>query len=530
MTNSIAELEECKCFFAIGTNTTAAHPVIAYAIKRAVKKGAKLIVANPREIGLCKHATMHIQHRPGSDVALMMGMAKVIVDEGLENRDFISKRTQDFDDFKNSLSAFDLDTVEKITGVAKEQVVEAARMYATNNPASILYAMGITQHTHGTDNVWCTSNLALLTGNIGKASTGVNPLRGQNNVQGACDLGALPNVFTGYQKVEDEKARKKFSDYYGVKLNDKVGITHTEMFDAAYDKKLKAMYLVGENPVLSEANCSHAEEAIRRLEFLVVQDIFLTETAKYADVVLPARSYAEKDGTFTNTERRVQKVRQALRPIGESKDDWWIVAEIAKRMGAEGFDYRNSESIFREISELTPSYGGISYQRLEELGSLQWPCPTAEHPGTKFLHSEKFLTPSSLGVFKQLSYRPPAELPDEDYPYLLTTDRSLYHYHTATMTRKVDGLNMLRKGEQVEINPEDADLLGINNGDKVTVTSRRGEVEAEAFVTRASPKGVVCMTFHFSETPTNVLTNCALDPIAKIPETKVCAVQITPFA
>ena len=531
MTNSVEEIENTACILAIGTNTTAAHPVIASGVKRAVKKGAKLIVSNPREIDLVRHADLYIQQRPGTDVPLLMGMARVIVDEGLEDKVFIEKRTEGFDEFKRSLEAFDLETVEKITGVPGEQVAEAARAYATMKPASILYAMGITQHTHGTDNVFSIANLALLTGNIGRASSGVNPLRGQNNVQGACDLGCLPNVFTGYQKVVDPAAREKFEKAYGVELNDKIGLTHTEIFDAAHEGTIGAIYLIGENPVLSEANSSHAEAAMQEVDFFVVQDIFLTETAMLADVVLPALSYAEKEGTFTNTERRVLRVRKAVEPVGQAKEDWWITAEIAKRMGAKGFEYTEASAVFDEITDLTPSYGGLSFKRLDRDGGIQWPCPTRDHPGTRFLHQGKFPTPSGKGVFnKDLAYRPPAELPDEEYPFLLTTDRSLYHYHTSTMTRKVDGLNFMREGEQVEMNPTDAEKLGFVGGQKVLVVSRRGKVETEVAVTRASPEGVVCMTFHFGETRTNLLTNSALDPIAKIPETKVCAVRIEKMA
>lgn len=525
MTNSIDEIGEANCIFAIGTNTTEAHPIIALQIKRAAKKGAKLIVANPLEIDLCRHATIFLQHKPGTDVALMMGMMRVIVDEHLQDEHFIHTRCENFDAFKKSLSAFDLNTVEKITGVSKEKIATAARMYASTKPGSILYAMGITQHTHGTDNVLATSNLALLTGNIGKPSSGVNPLRGQNNVQGACDMGALPNFYPGYQKVEDKSAQEKFENAWGIHLDNKAGLTHTEIFTAVDHGKIKALYFAGENPAQSEADASHAINAIKKAEFIVVQDIFMTETAKLADVILPAASFAEKEGTFTNTERRVQRVRRAIEPIGDSKNDWEIICELAKRMGATGFEFDHPSLIFNEMASLTPQYAGITYERLEK-ESLQWPCRNSTDPGTKFLHQEKFATPSGKGQFIPLAYKSSKELPDAEYPLILTTDRSLYHFHTGTMTREVEGLNILRAGERIEINPIDAKALNIKEGEKVNVISRRGSVTTIVKITPASPPGVVAMTFHFKETPTNVLTLAEVDPIAKIPETKVCAVRI----
>lgn len=525
MTNTIAEIGDAACILAVGTNTTVGHPIIGLEVKRAVRNGAKLIVANPRRIDLCRFADLWLQHRAGTDVALLMGMARVIVDEGLLDRGFIEARTTGFDRFVESLSAFDLATVERITGVPAEKIVAAARLYALHQPASILYAMGITQHTHGTDNVLATANLAMLTGNVGKLSSGVNPLRGQSNVQGACDMGALPDVYTGYQKVANPEARRKFEAAWGVSLPESPGLTLTEIFDAAHSGEVKAVYLVGENPVLTDADIGHVEEALEKLEFLVVQDIFLTETARMADVVLPAASFAEKEGTFTNTERRVQRVRKALEPVGDSRPDWWIVCQIAKRMGGKGFDFESPAAVMEEIASLTPSYAGISHGRLEA-GGIHWPCPSPAHPGKPILHREEFLTPDGKGRFTPLQYKASAELPDERYPLLLTTERSLYHYHSGSMTRKVRGLNVLRKEELVEINPRDAEKLGIADGDMVRVISRRGEVTTRAKVTRDSPAGTVSMTFHFAESPTNRLTNPALDPTAKTPELKVAAVRI----
>ena len=525
MTNSIKEIGDAACILAIGTNTTASHPVIGLEVKRALQNGAKLIVANPRKIDLCRFADLWLQQHPGTDVALLMGMMRVIVDEGLFDRAFIDQRCQNYDAFKDSLAGFSLDFVEQITGVPREKIVEAARLYATNKPATILYAMGITQHSHGTDNVLATSNLALLTGNVGRPSTGVNPLRGQNNVQGACDMGALPNVYPGYQGVDKTEVRQAFEKVWGVSLSGSPGLTLTNIMEAAYQGQVKALYIVGENPLLSEPDAQHAAEALERLEFLVVQDIFLTETAHLADLVLPAATFAEKDGTFTNTERRSQRIRKAIEPVGACKPDWWITGQIASRMGSKGFEFTGPAQIMEEIAAVTPSYRGISYPRLEG-GGLQWPCPTPEHPGTPILHTEQFPTPSGKGQFVPLEYKPPAETPDEEYPLLLTTERSLYHYHTGTMTRKVDGLNVLRPTELVEMNPADADALGLADGETVRVISRRGQVTSKTRVTDSSPPGVVSMTFHFAESPTNVLTNPVLDPVAKIPELKVCAVRI----
>jgi len=524
MTNSIDDLREAACIFAIGTNTTEAHPIIGMNMRQGVRTGkTKLIVANPLKIGLVSFADLWIQHRAGTDVPLLMGMMKVIVDENLADTDFIEHRCENFDEFKASLADYSLARVSAITGVPSNLIVKAARMYAENSPAAICYTMGITQHTHGTDNVMATANLAMLCGNIGKPGTGVNPLRGQNNVQGACDMGALPNVYPGYQTVTDEKNQEKFREAWGSAPGLTPGKTLTEIMPAAHDGSIKAIYLMGENPSLSDPDGNHIREALQKLEFFVVQDIFLNETSRYAHVVLPACSFAEKDGTFTNTERRVQRVREAIPPVGESKPDWWIVAEIAKRMGAPTFEYQDASAIMDEIARLTPSYGGISFSRLEN-GSLQWPCPTPEHPGTPILHTRTFSR--GKGKFVPLTYREPAEMPDETYPLVLTTDRSLFHYHTGTMTRKVKGLNTFRGRERVAISPADAKDLGIVDGDPIRVTSRRGAVNAHAWVTESSPKGTIAMTFHFAESPTNELTNPAYDPAAKTPELKVAAVRV----
>jgi len=523
MTNNVKDINNAKCILAIGTNTTSAHPVIGFQVKQAVRQGTKLIVVNPRRIGLVNHADQWLRIRPGTDVALIMGMMRVIVEEGLQDQAYIASRCENYEAFGEALSTYPLDRVEKITGIPGEKIQQAARLYASSKPATILYTLGITEHTHGTDAVMALANLAMLTGNVGKEGGGVNPLRGQNNVQGACDMGALPGTFPGYQAVDDAATREKFEKAWDCRLNPKPGLALTEMYQAALEKKLKAIYLIGEDPVLSEPDMHHTVRALESLDFLVVQDIFMTSTAELADVVLPAAGFASDDGTFTNTERRVQRVRKAVPAPGEARPDWEITCMIARRMGKKGFDFTHASQIWAEMISLTPSMAGITFERLEK-GGLQWPCPTPDHPGTPILHTKIFTR--GKGKFMPLSYRPSAELPDQEYPLVLTNERSVYHYHTGTMTRQVAGLNKLRSEELVEINPADASRLGIKDGDRVCVRSRRREVTSKARVTEDSPEGVVCMTFHFRETPTNVLTSTAADPISKTPELKVCAVQV----
>jgi formate dehydrogenase major subunit len=525
MTNSIEEIAEAACILAIGTNTTWAHPVIGLRVKRAVRDGATLIVANPKRIDLCRFADFFLQLRPGTDVALLLGMMRVVLDEGLADEPYIAERTENIDALKVALADFPLEKAAEITGIDAELIARATRAYAGTKPASILYAMGVTQHTHGTDNVIAIANLALLTGNVGRYAGGVNPLRGQNNVQGACDMGALPDVFPGYQKIDVPEANQKFQKAWGAGLSSGLGLTHTEIMDAAIGGNVKAIYLMGENPLLSEANLNHTRKAFEKADFVICQDIFLSETAQVADIVFPAASFAEKNGTFTNTERRVQRVRKVIEPVGDAKPDWWIICEIAKRMGVSGFDFESPEQIFEEIAAVTPAYGGISYARIEKAG-LQWPCPTQDHPGTPYLHKEKFMRPGEKGKFTAIRYRASAELPDADYPLMLTTDRSLFHYHTGTMTMRVEGLKALHDHERLLIHPDDAEKIGIADGQEVVLISRRGRLGAEAKVTDICPPGVVSMTFHFASTPTNVLTNNAVDPVAKIPETKICAVRI----
>lgn len=538
MTNSIADLDEARTILVIGSNTTEQHPVIGTRVRRAVRKGAQLIVADPRDIDLAKQATVYLRQRPGTDTALLNGLANIILANGWEDTEFISARTENFDAWRASIEKYTPAFVSGLTGVPAEDLIRAAKIYATNKPSAILYAMGITQHTSGHQNVLAVANLAMLTGNIGKPGSGVNPLRGQNNVQGSCDMGALPNVFTGYQRVTDVAAREKFEKAWGVKLPEKNGLTIVETMNAAHEHRVKGMWIIGENPAMSDPDSQHVKESLEHLDFLVVQDIFLTETAQLADVVLPATSFAEKDGTFTNTERRVQRVRKAVEPPGEARADWQIVAQVASRMspdetsnlkppkGAvkpETWNYSSPEAIFTEMSTLTPSYAGITYARLDQ-GGLQWPVPTVDHPGTPILHREKFTR--GLGFFSPVEYAPPAENPDTEFPFILTTGRVLAQYHTGTMTHKIAGLDRLAPEEHVEINPDDAARLKVGDGDWIEVSSRRGQVKAHAQLTSRVNPGVVFMTFHYAEALGNVLTNPALDPIAKIPELKVCAVQV----
>ncbi len=525
MTNSIDDLEKAECILVIGSNTTEGHPIVALRIKRAVMKNdCKLIVAEPRHIRLCYYADQWLRHKPGSDVALINAMMNVILAEGLADEEFIAQHTEGFADFKKVVEEYSPERAAGICGVDAEDIRKAARTFAAADSAAIVYAMGITQHTTGVDNVLSLANLAMLTGNLGKEGTGVNPLRGQNNVQGACDMGALPNVFTGYQNVSDAKAREKFETAWGVDyLPGNPGLTLMEMMDAAHSGNVKVLYIMGENPVISDPDIEHLKQALDNVDFLVVQDIFLTETARYADVVLPATSFAEKEGTFTNTDRRVQRVRKAVEPPGEARNDLWIIAQISSRLGYEMINTSASE-VMGEIASLTPSYGGISYTRLEEEGELRWPCPSADHPGTPILHTGKIAR--GKGLFSPVEYRPPAELPDEDYPLIMTTGRLLMHYHTGTMTRRVKALDELAPRNQVWINPSDAAKLGVEGDQEVALQSRRGSIKLQAKVTAKVGKGVVFVPFHYGESPANALTNPALDPVAKIPEYKVAAVRV----
>ena len=524
MTNSISCVEEADLIFVTGSNTTEQHPLIGTRIINAVRKGAKLIVADNRKIRLAKFADMHIRAKNGTDVAMLNSMMNVIIREGLEDKEFVKTRTENDEALAKLVADYPPEKVAGIVGVAPEEIIEAARMFAKAKKAMIIYSMGITQHTHGVDNVKTVANITMLTGNLGRTGTGVNPLRGQNNVQGACDMGALPNVYSGYQTVTDEKNRQKFEKAWGVEnLPANIGLTVTTAVDAAADGKLKGLLIMGENPMMSDPDLTHVRKALENLEFLAVLDIFPTPTTEFADVVLPATSYAERDGTFTSTERRVQRVRKAIDPVGDSRSDWEILCDIARRAGYDGMKYESPGEIMKEIAALTPSYGGISYERIDQVG-LQWPCPTPDHPGTPVLHIGKFTR--GLGLFSPVEYRPSVELPDEEYPFVLSTGRCYFHFHTGTMTRRSRLLDREEQFPYVEISPEDAKDLGIHNQQWIYVSTRRGEVRVMARVTDVAMKGVLFMPFHFEEGPANLLTINALDPIAKIPEFKVCAARI----
>jgi formate dehydrogenase alpha subunit len=523
MTNPLQDVLKSGVILLTGTNTTANHPIIANYIHEAVTKhNAKLIVIDPRRIKLVDISHQWLRPRVGTNVAWINGLMHVIIRDDLQARAYIEARTTGFEELKNCVSRYTPEYVSGITGIPPQDIEAAARMFATEGPGSILYAMGITQHTTGTNNVKCLASLSMLCGYVGVDGGGVNPLRGQNNVQGACDMGGLPNVFTGYQTVTDETVRAKFAGAWNVsKLPGQVGMTVTEM-TATGGKNIRALYIMGENPMLSDADVHHVEQNLAALDFLVVQDIFLTETARLADVVLPSACFAEKDGTFTNTERKVLRVRKALAAPGEAREDHRILTDLARKMGYE-MDYADASAIMDEINRLTPSYGGISYDRIEKEG-LTWPCPTADHPGTPVLHTHKFAR--GEGVFFPIEYQPSAELPDADYPFVLTTGRVYEHYHTGTMTRKGNALNRLYPEALAEINTEDAKTLGVADGDYVHIVSRRGSLKIKALVSGMTDRGVAFVPFHFYESTVNELTNGALDPVSKIPELKICAVRI----
>jgi formate dehydrogenase alpha subunit len=525
MTNSIDEIYTTDCMFLIGTNTTENHPVVSIKMKQAVIQGnAKLIVADPRGIDMVRFADIWLRQKPGTDVALINGLMNVIIKEGLVAEKYVNERTENVEGLKEAVKSYHPEYVEEITGVPRDDIRKAARLYAEARRGSIYYAMGITQHITGTDNVKSLANLAMLCGNVGIQGGGIGPLRGQNNVQGACDLGALPNVYPAYQKVDNKDIRAKFEQAWGVSsLSSQPGLTVTEMITAAAKGDLKALYIMGENPMVSDPDLNHVKKALENLDFMVVQDIFMTETAKLADVVLPAVSFAEKNGTFTNTERRVQRITQAIEPLEQSHPDWKIISDLATEMGYE-MVYKSAEDIFSEIRTVTPTYAGMSYKRIAEEGGLQWPCPDQDHPGTQYLHKGKFVR--GKGLFHAVEFIPPAELPDEEFPLLLSTGRVLYHYLAGTMTRKDEGLNFRYPNAYVEMNPADTFELGIKEEEVVRVSSRRGDINVAVKITKRSPKGVVFIPFHFIEAPANRLTNSAFDPIAKIPEYKVCAVRV----
>ncbi len=538
MTNSMKDVvNQAAVMLIIGSNTTEQHPVFGTMIRQAVlRRGVKLVVADPRRIDMVDFATLHIRQKPGTDIALINGLMNIILEKGWEDKKFIAERTENFEQFKVVVDTYPPSKAAAITGVPVDQLYQAAEILALNKPMAVMWAMGITQHIVGVRNVMDLANLQMLLGNIGVPGGGVNPLRGQNNVQGACDMGGLPNVYPGYQTVTVEAARQKFEAAWGVILPDKVGMTVTEMIPAAAEEKVKALYILGEDPVMSDPDSAHIRHCLEECDFIVLQEIFPSETSKYADVLLPGVSFAEKTGTFTNTERRVQMVRQAIDPIGDSRPDWWIIMELAKQVLQEGsrkvsmapysgWNYTSPSQVMDELAVLTPSYAGISHTRLERGDQLQWPVRDASHPGTPILHIGQFAR--GVGMFAPIEHIPPAELPDDDYPMLLSTGRVLYHWHGGEMTRRAQGLLEIYPQALIEVNPYDADQLGLDGHTRVRVSSRRGTIEAEALITDRVPPGMLYANFHFPESSANELTIAALDPISKIPEYKVCAVKVS---
>jgi formate dehydrogenase alpha subunit len=536
MSNSIAEMKNLECFIVTGSNTSETHPVISTFLKQAVRQnGAKLIVIDPRETEMARFADLWLRQKPGTDTALYNAMAHVIVKEKLYDEEFIGQRTEGFSDYIESLEEKTPEWAEKVSGVPADDIRQAARIYGSANRAAFYWGMGISQSTHGTDNTLTLTNLALMTGHLGKPGTGLNPLRGQNNVQGCSDSGGLPNVYTAYQPVTDDEIRTKFERFwYGPdsnwRLPDQPGLTVTEMVDGILTGQVKGWYVMGENPLMSEPNLRHAQEAIEHLEFFVAQDIFFNETNVFADVILPAASFAEKEGTFTNSDRRVQRVRKAIEPVGQARADWEIICDLARRLEKElgrarsaGWDYNHPSEIWEEMRQLTPDFGGIDYDRLEREGGVHWPCPSFDHPGTPYLFEEEF--PSGRGNFFAVEYGTESELPDDEYPFILSTGRVLYHWHGGTMTR-VSALDEIWPECTVEIHPNDAARLALQTGDWVDVSSRRGKITARLLVTGRSPEGTVFIPFHFAEAAANVLTDNRLDKRAKIPDYKVCGVKI----
>ncbi len=538
MSNDIEGIADIDAMLVIGSNTTETHPVIGLRMKQAAKKhDTKIIVADPRRIKLADHAKLWLSQKPGTDAALINAMCHVIIRDNLVDQDFVKERTENFEAFAEAVAECTPEWAEKITGVPAVDIEEAAKIYGSAERAAIYYTMGITQHTSGTDNVKCLANLALMTGNLGKPGTGLNPLRGQNNVQGASDMACAPVFLPGYQRVDNDEARLRFEELWGGPLPAKPGLAATDMTQAMIDGTIDAMWVMGENPVMSDPNSNHARKAFGSVKFLVVQDIFLSETAELADVVLPAAAYAEKEGTFTNTERRVQRVRQALLPPKGACDDLSIIQAISDRMdpdreitsasdfhpGSDRMDVSKAEDVFNEIAKAWPAIAGINYKRLEGNG-IQWPCPTEDHPGTPVLFENGF--PRGLASFTPVTWRNPEELPDDEYPFILTTGRVLYQYHTGTMTRRSQVLENADRGPIVEMNPDDAERLQIKDGEQVHVASRRGSITLPVLVTDGISSGVTFIPFHYKEAAANLLTNDALDPDCKIPEAKVCAVKV----
>jgi formate dehydrogenase major subunit/formate dehydrogenase alpha subunit len=529
MTNAIDEIRDSEMMFIIGSNTTEAHPIIAMEMKRARQRGAKLVVADPREIWMAEMADIHLQLKPGTDVWLLQAMAHVIVEEGLVDQKFIDEHTEGFAKVQEKVATYTPEEAEKVTGVPAEDIRTAARWYATTKNAGIYYTLGITEHTHGTDNVYCLANLVLMTGHLGVRAAGMNPLRGQNNVQGANDAGATPVFYPGYQNVTDTAVREKFEAAWGVPLSPENGLNLNVMMKEMAKGNLKAVYVMGEDIVISEPNVSEVEKGLNQCDFVVCQEIFHNETTRFADVVLPGACFAEKDGVFTNSDRRVQRVRKAVDPPGNARPDWQIICDIARASGYAMPDYASPKEVFAEYASLTPKIAGISYERLEEnIQGLQWPCPDPNHPGTPTLHGDGPLI--GKAPFQAVDYRPSAELPDEEYPLVLSTGRTLYHYNSATQTRRDAGPVAKQRQNFIEMHRGDAKRLGVSHGEIVQVASRRGVIEAEVWVSPRVRRGCVWMPMHFAEQRANLLTNDAGDAVTGTGEYKVCAVRVEKIA
>ncbi len=516
-------MADIETLFLFGSNPTEAHPIVSLWLKKALAKGAKLVVADPRKTWMARKADVWLNLKPGSNIALLNGMINVILQNGWENTQFIVKRTEGFGDLRKKVKEYDLDRVEKLTNVGKETIIEAARIYSHADKAMIVYGLGVTEHQTGTENAMAIANLAIVCGHLGRPSTGIMALRGQNNVQGASDLGPLPATLPGYQPVTDAHARKKFEKTWKVKISPKPGLKSIEMLDECKRGNFKGLFILGEDPAQTDPDLNHVRSALESVEFLVVQDIFPTETTKYAHVVLPGASFAEKNGTFTNGERRVQRVRKAIEPVA-GMAEWQVISRLSTLMGYP-MDYNHPSDIMDEIASLVPIYGGISYERIEDQG-IQWPCPTKDHPGTTTLYTDLFARPGGLAKFMALDHKGSAETIDEQYPFVLITGRVREHYNNGSMTGRVPGIMELVPEELLELNAQDAESLYMKSGDRVRVASRRGEVLVKAKVTDRSQPGNVFLTFHFRNALTNILTSGHRDPITGTPEYKACAVRI----
>ncbi len=522
MSNPLADMEKPDVIFCIGTNMTECHPVAATRLKRAIARGARLIVADPRRIDLADMADLYLPLRVGSDVALLLGMAHVIEREGLVDRDFTDARTTGAEEFLAHVRQFTPEWAERISGVPAADIETAARWYGAAERGAIYYTLGITEHICGVDNVQSLCNLALMTGHIGREGTGINPMRGQNNIQGAGDSGAVPSNYPGFQAVDRPENKAKFERLYGREMDAEKGITKVRALDLA-GEDIFAMLIDGENTLVSDPDRTHCEHALRSLEHLVVIDIFLTETAELADVVLPATSWAETDGVCTNTERRVQRLRQAVPPVGQAQPDWWIISQIAQRLGFDGFDFSSAEDVFNELCSLSPIYAGLDWDRIEG-GQYHWPVPHENHPGTPILHEGEFT--NGRGLFKTIHYRDPAETINDDFPIWLTTGRRLQSYHTRTQTGRAQGIEYLLAEESLEVHPDDVTAWGLRDGSMCRMSSARGSVDIRVRSSSRSPRGTVFASFSFNDVPINILTGSGYDPITETAELKVCPVRV----